>query len=306
MGQESDTRSARAWQLAGSQHGIVTRRQLLALGYGPRSVEHRIARGRLFPVSLGIYAVGWPAFTQKRRWMAAVLAGGEGAALSHRSAAALWDIGAGKEQRIDVTVRRRCELRRPGILFRGRPSLSPGEIVLREDIPVTSPVQTLVDLATELDPLLLERAVNNADKRDLIDPEALRKELVRFGGEPGIRPLRHLLDKLFFRLSDSELEIYFRRLVRGAELPMPLSKQRVNDFEVDFFWPDLGLVVETDGLRYHRTPSAQTRDARRDRAHVMAGMTPLRFTHYEVRYEQRDVRASLLKTIVMLRQRIRL
>jgi very-short-patch-repair endonuclease len=59
----------------------------------------------------------------------------------------------------------------------------------------------------------------------------------------------------------------------------------VNGFEVDFFWPDLGLVVETDGLRYHRTPSAQLRDARRDRAHVMAGMTPLRFTHYEVRYE---------------------
>jgi len=306
MGQESATRSAQAWQLDASQHGIVTRRQLLALGYGPRSIEHRVARGRLFPVSLGIYAVGWPALTQKRRWMAAVLAGGEEAALSHRSAASLWEIGAGKEQRIDVTVRRRCELRRPGILFRGRPSLSPGEIVLRDDIPVTSPVQTLVDLATELDTVFLERAVNDADKRDLIDPEALREELARFGGEPGIRPLRHLLDKLFFRLSDSELEIYFRRIVRGASLPMPLSKQRVNDFEVDFYWPDLGLVVETDGLRYHRTPSAQTRDARRDRAHVMAGMTPLRFTHYEVRYEQRNVRASLLKTIAMLRRRIRL
>ena len=90
MGQESDTRSAQAWRLAAKQHGIVTRRQLLGLGYSPRSVEHRIARGRLFPVSLGIYAVGWPALTQKRRWMAAVLAGGEGAALSHRSAAVLW------------------------------------------------------------------------------------------------------------------------------------------------------------------------------------------------------------------------
>ncbi|HEX8050991.1 MAG TPA: type IV toxin-antitoxin system AbiEi family antitoxin domain-containing protein [Solirubrobacterales bacterium] len=306
MGQESDTRSAQAWRLAAGQHGIVTRRQLLGLGYSPRSVEHRIARGRLFPVTLGIYAVGWPALTQKRRWMAAVLAGGEGAALSHRSAAALWEIGTGEERRIDVTVRRRCELRRAGIIFRGRPSLSPEDIVRRDGIPVTSPVRTLIDLATELGPVPLERAVNDADKRDLIDPEALREELVRFGGEPGIRPLRHLLDKLFFRLSDSELEIYFRRIVRGASLPMPLSKQRVNDFEVDFFWPQLGLVVETDGLRYHRTPSAQTRDARRDRAHVMAGMTPLRFTHYEVRYEPHRVRASLVKTIAMLRQRIRL
>jgi hypothetical protein len=85
--------------------------------------------------------------------------------------------------------RRRCELRRPGIRFYGRPSLAPGDILLREDIPVTSPVQTLVDLATELDPVALERAVNDVDKRDLIDPEALRADLTRFSGVPGIRPL---------------------------------------------------------------------------------------------------------------------
>jgi very-short-patch-repair endonuclease len=277
---------------------------LLALGFGRRSIEHRVARGRLFPVSLGVYAVGWPALNQKRRWMAAVLAGGEGAALSHRSAAALWEIGA-EGDRIVISVRRRCELRRPGIRFHGRPSLAPDDLVLREDIPVTSPARTLVDLATELDLVALERAVNDADKRDLIDPEALREDLPRFSGAPGIRPLRHLLDKLFFRLSDSDLEIYFRRIIKSSELPMPLTKQRVNKFEVDFFWPDLGLVVETDGLRYHRTPSAQLRDARRDRAHVMAGMTPLRFTHYEVRYEPSHVREALLRTIAMLRKRTR-
>jgi very-short-patch-repair endonuclease len=305
VGQESDTRSKRAWELAARQQGIVTRRQLLALGFGRRSIEHRVARGRLFPVSRGVYAVGWPALNQRRQWMAAVLAGGDGAALSHRSAAALWEIGD-EGGWIDVSVRRRCELRSPGIRFRGRPGLAPAQLVLRDDIPVTSPGRTLVDLATELDPIALERAVNEADKRDLIDPEALRDDLPHFAGEPGIRPLRHLLDKLFFRLSDSELEIYFRRIISAAKLSMPLTKQRVNKFEVDFFWPDLGLVVETDGLRYHRTPSAQLRDARRDRAHVMAGMTPLRFTHYEVRYESNRVRAELVKTIAMLRKRIRL
>jgi very-short-patch-repair endonuclease len=277
---------------------------LLALGFGRRSIEHRVARGRLFSVSLGVYAVGWPALSQKRRWMAAVLAGGEGAALSHRSAAALWEIGE-EDGRIEISVRRRCELRRPRVRFRGRPSLAAEDLVIRDDIPVTSPVQTLLDLATELDLVALERAVNDADKRDLVDPETLREDLIRFGGEPGIRPLRHLLDKLFFRLSDSDLEIYFRRIVNGAQLPIPLTKQRVNRFEVDFFWPDLGLVVETDGLRYHRTPSAQLRDARRDRAHVIAGMTPLRFTHYEVRYEPDRVRAALVKTIAMLRKRLR-
>lgn len=305
MGQESDTRSRRAWELAARQHGVVTRRQLLALGFGRRSIEHRVARGRLFPISLGVYAVGWPALNQKRRWMAAVLAGGEGAALSHHSAAALWEIGKEKDG-IVISVLRRCELRRPGIRFHGRPSLAPDDLVLRDDIPVTSAVQTLVDLATELDPVALERAVNDADKRNLIDPEALRDDLERFSGAPGIRPLRHLLDKLFFRLSDSDLEIYFRRIVRAARAPIPFTKHRVNNFEVDFFWPDLGLIVETDGLRYHRTPSAQLRDARRDRAHVMAGMTPLRFTHYEVRYEPARVRAALVRTIAMLQRRIRL
>jgi very-short-patch-repair endonuclease len=306
VGEKSDTRSVRAWQLAGSQHGIVTRRQLLALGFSARSVEHRVARGRLFPVSLGIYAVGWPALNQKRRWMAAVLAGGEGAALSHRSAASLWEIGREKDGRIDISVRRRCELQRQGIRFHGRPSLRAENILRRDDIPTTSPSQTLLDLATELDPIPLERAVNDADKRGFVDPEALREQLDRFSGQPGVQPLRRLLDKLFFQLSDSDLEIYFRRLVKAAKLPMPLSKQLVNGFGVDFFWPDLGLVVETDGLRYHRTPSAQSKDARRDRAHVMAGMTPLRFTHYEVRYEPTGVRRSLAKTIELLRNRIRL
>lgn len=237
--------------------------------------------------------------------MAAVLAGGDDAALSHRSAAALWEIG-NEAGRIEISVRRRCELRRPGIRFRGRPSLGPDAIVRHDGIPVTSPAQTLVDLATELDTVALERAVNDADKRDLIDPEVLREVVIRFRGEPGVRPLRRLLDKLFFRLSDSDLEIYFRRIVSAAELPTPLTKQRVNKFEVDFFWPDLGLIVETDGLRYHRTPSAQLRDARRDRAHVMAGMTPLRFTHYEVRYEPGRVRAALVETVAMLRRRSRI
>jgi hypothetical protein len=283
--EESDTRSAQAWRHAARQHGIVTRRQLLALGYSARSVEHRLARGRLLPVSLGVYAVGWPALNQKRRWMAAVLAGGEGAALSHRSAAALWEVGREEGGRIDVSLRRHCELRRPRIRFHGRPSLRAEDILRRDGIPAASPSQTLLDLATELDRIPLERAVNDADKRGLIDPEALREQLAGYGGWPGVRPLRHLLDKLFFQLSDSDLEIYFRHIVKAAKLPMPL----------------------TDGLRYHRTPSAQTRDARRDRAHVMAGMTPTALhPPRKVRYEPSRVRASLTKTIEMLRHRIRL
>lgn len=306
MGKDRDTRSARAWRLAAAQHGILSRRQLLELGYGSRSIEHRIARGRLFPVVRGVYAVGWPALTRERWWMAAVLVGGEGAALGHGSAAALWGIGREATSRIDVSVTRRCELRRPRMRFRSRPSIDPADVVSERLIPVTSVPRTLVDLATEVGPPALERAVNEADKRGLIDPDALRDQLSRFVGEPGVRPLRRLLDKFSFRLSDSELEARFRRIVSAAGLPLPLSKQRVNGFEVDFHWPRLGLVVETDGLRYHRTQATQTRDARRDRAHVTAGMTPLRFTHHEVRYEPARVRATLRRTIAMLERRNRI
>ncbi len=286
-------RSRRAWELAGRQHGVVSRRQLLALGFNAREIEHRVEKRRLHLVMRGVYAVGWPRLTQKRRWMAAVLACGEGAMLSHRSAAAFWEIGAEKQGMVDISVRRRCELRRPGLRVRGRPSLPAEDIAIRDGIPVTGVVRTLIDLAAELHPRRVERSVNEADKRDLLDPEALRFALDAFAGELGVKALRKLLDKRTFRLSDSDLEVLFRPIAIEAGLSPPLTKQIVNGFEVDFFWPDLGLVVETDGLRYHRTPSTQARDARRDRAHVLAGMTPLRFTHHEIKYESNRVRSEL-------------
>lgn len=206
---------------------------------------------------------------------------------------------------IDLSSRRAQSVRRPGLLVHRRPSLAASEILIQEDLPVTSPVQTLIDLSTELGPIATERAVNDADKRALVDPETLRLALEDHLGEPGVRQLGTILDRLTFRLSDSDLEIFFRPIAASAGLPSPLSKQRVNHFEVDFFWPDLGLVVETDGLRYHRTPSTQKRDARRDRTHILAGMTPLRFTHYEVRHEPRRVRRDLSRAAAMLKERLR-
>jgi len=254
-------------------------------------------------VGRGVYAVGWPRLTQKRRWMAAILACGDDAALSHCSAAALWGIGAEKGAQIEVSVRRRCEHRRAEIRARSRPNLPADEIVLRDGIPVTRPARTLLDIATELSPNAIERAVNEADKRDLIDPGELRGALEGFGGEPGVRALRRLLDRHTFSLSDSELELLFRPIAESVGLPPPRTKTRVNGFEVDFFWPDLDLIVETDGLRYHRTPSAQARDRLRDQAHAAAGMTALRFTHRQVKHEPRHVRAVLSKTRRHLEQR---
>lgn len=157
--------------MAGRQHGIVTRRDLLRLGFSPEAIEHRIAKGRLHPVTRGVYAVGWPHLTRERRWMAAVLACGERAALSHHSAAAFWGIGEERRGQIDVSVRRRCKHRRAGIRAMGRPSLPREDVVLRNDIPVTSPARTLLDLATELGTTALERLISEADNATSSTPK---------------------------------------------------------------------------------------------------------------------------------------
>jgi very-short-patch-repair endonuclease len=273
---------------------LVTRRDLLGLGYSGRSIEHRLARGRLHQVARGVYAVGWPEMSYERRWMAAVLVCGEEAMLSHGSAAALWGVLPAGDGAVHVTVPSR--VRWPEVRVHLRAARS-GDSTTHRGIPVTRPIATLVDLATELGGPALERAVNEADKLDLVDPESLRSALDRaYAGRRGVRPLRALLDRHTFRLSDSDLERHFRSIALAAGLPLPLTKQRVNGFEVDFYWPRLGLVVETDGLRYHRTPAAQARDRRRDQAHTAAGLRHLRFTHWQVTREPRHVEAVLRRT----------
>ena len=282
-------RSAATWRLARAQHGVLARTDLLELGFTDKGVKHRVATGRLHPVAAGVYAVGRRELTPDGRWMAAVLACGEDAALSHRSAAEFWGIGREWERRIDVTVRRRTKIRRKGLKVRSRPSLGATSLVRHRGIPVTDPVQTLIDLATELKPLRLERAVNEADKLDLVDPETLRVALDAHRGEPGVKRLSTLLDRHTFRLSDSDLEVLFRPLALAAHLPPPLTKHWVLDYEVDFWFPDHDLIVETDGLRYHRTPSQQARMAKRDQEHVSAGYRVLRFTHWQIAHAADEV-----------------
>jgi hypothetical protein len=227
--------------------------------------------------------------------MAAVLVCGDDAMLSHRSAAQLWGIGYEEGGRIDVTVRRRREIHRAGLKVRMRPSLDASAVVHRSGIPVTHPVQTLIDVATELKPMRLERAVNEADKLDLVDPETLREALGLevYAGMPGVRTLRTMLDRHTFRLSDSDLEILFRPLALAAGFPLPLSKHWVLGYETDFFFPDHDLIVETDGLRYHRTAAQQSRAVKRDQKHVAAGFRVLRFTHWQIAHAADEVTGVL-------------
>ncbi|MDQ3587001.1 MAG: type IV toxin-antitoxin system AbiEi family antitoxin domain-containing protein [Actinomycetota bacterium] len=283
----------RVLALAEAQHEVVTTQQLLELGLSRDAIRHRVGVGRLFGLHRGVYAVGRPRVGRLGAFLAAVLACGEEAVLSHESAAALWGIRPDRPARpIEVVVP--AKRRRPGIEVHRR-GLGADERTRRRGLPVTSPAVTLCDLAPRLDQGQLERAIGEADRLGLIDPERLRKKLDRMDGRAGVRPLRRTLERHTFRLTDSELERRFLPIARRAGLPVPQTRNVVNGFPVDFFWPELGLVVETDGLRYHRTPAQQTKDRLRDQAHTAAGMAQLRFTRAQVFFDAEHVEATLAK-----------
>lgn len=286
-------RSSRAWAIGANQDDVITRAQLLDLGYTRHAIAHRLAAGRLHVLWPGIYAIGRATITRRGWWRAAVLASGPTAALSHRSAAALWGILPDRATVIHVSVGEDVVRKHRGIRAHRRSNLASWEIVEHGGIRVTAPITTLVDTARGLPVAKLEQAVGEADKRDLVDPETLRAELERMPRRSGGAKLLRALDRGTFVLTDSELERRFVPLAMRAGLEKPATGAYVNGFKVDFHWPELGLVVETDGLRYHRTPAQQAKDRLRDQRHAAAGLTPLRFTHAQVRYEARLVEETL-------------
>jgi very-short-patch-repair endonuclease len=290
------THTQQAWGLVRRQHGVITREQLLDLGFSAGAIRHRCASGRLYKVHRGVYAVGRPELGRLGVWMAAVLSCGSRAALSHGSAAALWGIGP-DPPKVEVSAPVAARARRRIVVHR-RAEI---EVTHRCGIPVTTILWTMVDLAGRLSRNQLERAVSEADRLDLTDPEALRSALDGIGRRPGAAILRATLDRHTFRLTDSELERRFLPLVRRAGLVRPETGASVNGFKVDFYWPSLGLVVETDGLRYHRTPARQARDRHRDQAHAVAGLTSLRFTHAQVVWEPQHVCMTLAAVAHRLR-----
>lgn len=278
--------------IAAIQHGVVARRQLTAEGLTRAQTRHGVASGRLHSVCTDVFAVGRRELTVRGCWMAAVLACGDGAALSHLSAAELWELRSARGGPVYVSVPYPADPRRAGVTVHRRRDLE-RHVVTRDGIPVTDPALTLVDLAAQLPAAASEAAIKEADVRDLVDPEELRRRLAAHRHRAGTARLRALLDRRTFRLTDSALERRFLGLCRHASLPLPETGWEIGRMPVDFFWPSLGLVVETDGLRYHRTPTQQTRDRLRDQHHTAAGLTPLRFTHEQIEFRPAQVAATL-------------
>jgi very-short-patch-repair endonuclease len=260
--------------------------------------------------------VGRPALTLNGRRMAAVLAcGGDlcrtgkvqlrsdtkriaSVVLSHDSAAALFAIGAQPVSGFEVTTMFDAGRRVPSVKLHRRPALWPDSVGYYEGIPVTSPVQTLIDLATRHDQRVLERSINEADGLGFVRTDELRKALIDHHGERGVARLRTILDRRTFRYTRTELERAFLPLACAAGLPLPRTSVYVNGHKVDFYFPTLKLVVETDSLTYHRTPAQQTKDRRRDQDHFEAGVAQLRFSHAQIRFDPDRVTRILRSTAV--------
>jgi very-short-patch-repair endonuclease len=286
-------------RLASRQHGVVSRRQLLAAGLTKWAIEWRIASGSLHVVHRGVYRVGHRAAGKWAREMAAVLACGRDAVISHRTAGRMWALLADEKRgEIDVTVCRSRAPNRPGVRARRTGSLESRDVSLLDRIPVTSPARTLLDLASVVRPHVLERALAESQVRRLVDRQSIADQLRRHPSRPGIRALRRICElERGPSLTRSEAERRMLQLLRAAELPQSLLNAKAGRYEVDFLWPEQRVVLEVDGYAYHSNRRAFERDRRRDATLAASGYTVLRVTWRQLVEAPEAVVARLAATL---------
>jgi len=268
--------------LAGRQHGVVSRAQVRELGLSPSGIGHRVRRGNLHIVHRGVYAVGHAAVALDGLRMAAVLACGPDAALSHVSGAALLGFRETTSVLFDVTARTRAS--RPGLRVH-RAALDPRDVVTVCGIPVTAPARTLIDLADVLTDDATVRAFEEAIRLRLLTPADVEEVLERHPGRRAIPLLTAQLSRHLpgIQRTRSELEKAFVRLVETHDLrPRPQINAHVAGYEVDALWPARGRVVELDGLAFHRTRAAMRRDYGKALALTRAGLHVVRLDWEQV------------------------
>jgi hypothetical protein len=273
---------ARLAAIAARQHGLVTSAQFAGAGLGYAAVSNRVATGRLHRYHRGVYGLGHRPVSREAAWMAAVLACGAGAVLSHLSAAVLWSIWRRRVTGIDVLAPR-GRRGAPGVRVHDCRRLDRRDITTREHIPTTTVARTLVDLTDILTPHQLANAIHEAAFRHRFNANATRSAMQRANGR---RHLHRLEDALALNAAGSAgtrngLEDRFLSLTAQLGLPPPLVNTQVHEIEVDFHWPDRGLCVEVDGGG-HARPRTQREDHERDGTFERAGYRVLRLAEHEL------------------------
>jgi very-short-patch-repair endonuclease len=287
--------AAVAW-VADHQLGLITTAQLHVAGVGRGSVEWRLATGTLHRRHRGVYLVGHGIPVPGAVELAAVLACGEGTFVSHRSAAALWELASSSTGDVDVIVVARGCRSRNGVPVHRVEALDPRDRSKRRGIPTTAPARTLIDYASTTGADNTERAIAEAFARKLVTEQQILAAIDRAPHRAGVAAVRAILGQPGgARRTRSDGEGAMLSLIRATGLPVPLTNHPVEGFNADFFWPDVGLIVELDGGDFHRPRPAFERDHRRDIAHKDAGYEVLRVSGQQLDQEPLYIAAVIVR-----------
>jgi very-short-patch-repair endonuclease len=274
--------------IARLQRGRLSRRQLLAAGIGSRAIDRMLSHGLLRREHRGVYAVLDVGPLPLARETAALLACGERAVLSHRSAAALWGLAAQRDGPVSITIA--CSERgrkRRGITLHRVGELHPRDVRIHQQLPVTSPARTLLDFAAVATTREVERALDEAlVVLKLVTKEQLADVIERVRNHPGAPVLKRLLETRGpATITQSEAEELFLGLVRQAGLPAPQCQVQIAGYTVDFYWPEHRVAFEIDGYLFHTSRRSFDRDRSKDAAVKAADVDPNRVSRDQVKHE---------------------
>jgi predicted transcriptional regulator of viral defense system len=294
----------RVAELAAAQHGAVSARQLNELGVSAESISRQVAVGRLHRVHQGAYALGHPALSRHGRCMAAVLAGGEGAILSHASAAWLWGLSGHYPGIVEVTAPVTRHVR-AGLRLHSAATLSPEDKTTEEGIPVTALPRTILDLAARDRRRSPAWALARADRLGILDLIEIDALLQRSSGQRGVARLRQAAEE--FRepvFTRSGLERRFLRLVKESALPRPSTNLFVCGYELDAYWSEFRFAVELDTYEYHGNPGTFESDRERQEDLKLAGIEMTRITGRRIAREPAAVAARLKRLLELQRKNL--
>ncbi len=291
---------AEVGRLAVEQNGVVTLGQLEELGLANEAIVKRVSRGRLHRIHQTVYSLTPKLMTQRGRFMAAVLACGPDAVLSHRSAAYLWGFVDTWDEPIDVTAPNRRGRSPDGVSAHRDGSLLSIDKTLLHGIPCSSVARTLVDYAGVVPEWELRKAVSQAEVLGILDPAALRSVLHRCRGRRGVARLRLIADTLHpqTRRTRGELERFFLAMCITAGLPQPevnvwLDVPGGKPLQADFLWRRARLIVEADSRAFHDTASAFEHDRKREQRFQAAHWRVTRCTWKQVEREPRRLASTI-------------
>ena len=285
-------------ELAAVQHGLVSREQARGLGFGDTSIHKRCLAGSFRALHPGVYVVGGAPDTWHQRMLGACLAASGLAVASHRSAARIWGL-LGEDDMLELTVCRPRAPRPRGVLWHRSRDLVPGHTTVREGVPVTNPMRTLVDLGAVVKPWIVEDALDRGLSNKLVPMSAVERMLhdVARPGRRGCGVLRKVLDERALGAAppDGLLEPRMARLLKDHGLPPAVFQLVLPDpgYRIDFAYPDVLLAIEVDGYDPHGTRKAFDTDRARQNRLVLLGWTILRFTWTQVVRQPAKVAADV-------------